>query len=453
MLIGQTVVLDLHLLATTCDDIGYKGFGPQSLRRLSAEVGDDHQDVVLLVPEGLQRLPQRSVLLPAGGTNLRVDRAFLAVEVVILTASGQQLAVQLLSLRDPRLGALVASPTGPVRGFGMPLASLTFGLLVFPAVWDWYVQWRERRRGFYTKWEVDMLSVALALTRKETGWLRQTPTLAPRLQPIEGLVTAEDIERVGADWPAACDDFHKYALARVKEIERIARVHRDPFEPIMPILEAESPVGEYRKITEEILRLMPDHRRYPKAAAESVRAFLMLRLGLHLGLRQKNLRQLLVSPRGSAPTPERRLEDMKCGELRWSERQNGWEVLMPSVAFKNASSSFFGGKPFRLILPQLGDLYRYIDDYIERHRGILLGPATDPRTFFVKTAKATSTNAAYDQTTFYEAWRWAIQRYGIFNPYTGRGAIKGLLPHGPHNIRDVLATHILKRTGSYEQAT
>lgn len=38
-------------------------------------------------------------------------------------------------------------------------------------------------------------------------------------------------------------------------------------------------------------------------------------------------------------------------------------------------------------------------------------------------------------------------------PYTGRGAIKGLLPHGPHNVRDVRATHILKRTGSYEQAS
>ncbi|RWX20570.1 hypothetical protein EHH54_41070, partial [Rhizobium leguminosarum] len=58
-----------------------------------------------------------------------------------------------------------------------------------------------------------------------------------------------------------------------------------------------------------------------------------------------------------------------------------------------------------------------------------------------------------DTTSFYEAWRHAIQRYGIYNPYTGRGAIKGLLPHGPHNVRDVLATHILKQTGSYEQAS
>lgn len=82
-----------------------------------------------------------------------------------------------------------------------------------------------------------------------------------------------------------------------------------------------------------------------------------------------------------------------------------------------------------------------------RHR------VADPGAFFVKTAKMTCTNAAYDQNTFYEAWRPAIQHYGIFNPWTGRGAIKGLFPHGPHNVRDALATPILKQTGSYEQAS
>lgn len=33
------------------------------------------------------------------------------------------------------------------------------------------------------------------------------------------------------------------------------------------------------------------------------------------------------------------------------------------------------------------------------------------------------------------------------------GAIKGRLPHGSHNLRDILAIHILKQTGSYEQAS
>jgi hypothetical protein len=68
--------------------------------------------------------------------------------------------------------------------------------------------------------------------------------------------------------------------------------------------------------------------------------------------------------------------------------------------------------------------------------------------------KTTSLDAAYDSTKFYEAWRTVIQRYGIYNPYTGGGAPpKAMLPHGPHNLRDVLATHTLKQTGSYEQGS
>jgi hypothetical protein len=366
---------------------------------------------------------------------------------------GEETTSQKIEHLGLMLGALAASPNGEVRGYGAPLQHLTLGLLVFPSVWDWYVQWRERRRGFYTAWEVDMLRIALALTRQETGWLRQHGQLIHRVRPIEGLVSPDEIERARSDWDGACDAFFKHATGRVKEIQRIARVHRDPFEPIMPVLEASSPVGEYRKITEEILKRMPDRDRYPRSAAEAVRAFLMLRLGLHLGLRQKNLRQLMVCPRGQYPRSERQLEDMKRGELRWSERDNGWEVLIPAVAFKNANSSYFGDKPFRLVLPNLGELYGHIEAYIVRHRKVLLSGTEDPGAFFVKTVKQTSTDPAYDQNTFYEAWRLAIQRYGVYNPFTGRGAVKGLLPHGPHNVRDVLATHILKQTGSYEQAS
>lgn len=330
---------------------------------------------------------------------------------------------------------------------------MSFAMLIFPRVWDWYVQWRERRRGFFTRWECDMLRNAMALVRSETGWLRQHPEIASRLVPVAGLISAEEVDAVRADWPGACDFLHAHAGARVKEVERVARIHRDPFEPILPILEASSPVAEYLKIADEILKVRPDARRYPRAAAEVTRSYLLIRLGLHLGLRQKNLRQLMVCPRGHLPRSERQLEALKRGEIRWSERDEGWEVFVPAVAFKNAHSSFFAGKPFRLVLPDLGGLYEHISAYIERHRPALLNGAADPGTFFVKTVKTTSRDASYNQNTFYEAWRLVIQRYGVFNPYTGRGAIKGLLPHGPHNVRDVLATHILKHTGSYEQAS
>lgn len=182
-------------------------------------------------------------------------------------------------------GALVAPPKSAVRGYGIPLEDLTTALLVFPPIWDWYVKWRERRRGFFTAWEIDILRQAQALSRRETGWLRQNPHLAMKLKPIAGLVTASDIDAARSDWPACCDVIHKFASVRAKEVQRVARVHRDPFEPILPILEADSPVGEYRKITEEILQRMPEERRNPIAAAEATRSFLMLRLGLHSGLR------------------------------------------------------------------------------------------------------------------------------------------------------------------------
>ena len=366
---------------------------------------------------------------------------------------GEETASQKLEHLGLMLGALVAPPDSEVGGYGIPLEDMTLALLVFPAVWDWYLRWREQRRGFFTNWEVDMLRTALALTRKDTGWIRQTPQLASALRPAGGLVSGREIAEAQADWGAACDRLHSFAAARAKEIERVSRVHRDPFEPILPILEAESPLAEYRKITEEIVRYMPDERRYPVAAAEELRSFLMLRIGLHSGLRQKNLRQLLICGRDEVPLSERRLTELKRGQLRWNNRSSGWELFIPSAAFKNANSSYFGNKPFQLVLPDLGGLNEAMDAYVRRGRPRLLQGAPDPATFFVKTVKTSSASAAYDQTTFYEAWRLTIQRHGIYNPYTRRGAIDGLLPHGPHNVRDVLATHILKKTGSYEQAS
>lgn len=349
-------------------------------------------------------------------------------------------------------GALSADAASPVRGAGVAVDRLSLALLAFPSVWDWYLQWREARRGFFSSWELNMISLGLSLVRQGTGWLRQNPQLLENLRPISGLLAEQDIDAARADWDATCDAAHRHSLARIKEIGRVARVHRDPFEPILPILEDQSPLGAYRRITHEILRHMPDRRRYPRGAAESVRGFLMLRFALHLGVRQKNLRELLLCQRGSLPRTDRQLEALRRGELRWNTKERGWEVVIPSNAFKNSNSSFFGRKPFRLLLPDLDGLYGHVDAYIAELRPWLLKGAPDPGTFFVKTVKRTSRDASYSQAAFYEAWRLIIQRYGIHNPYTGRGAIKGLLPHGPHNVRDVLATHVLKHTGSYEQA-
>lgn len=232
---------------------------------------------------------------------------------------GEETASQKIEHLGLMFGALAASPNSALKGYDVPLSRLSFGLLIFPGVWDWYLQWREQRRGFYTKWEEDMLMVAQALSHANVGWIRQPPELLHNVRPIAGLIEQEEIDFAARDWHGACDAFHRHAANRSKEIQRVMRVHRDPFESIMCVLEAESPLAEYRKITDEILERMPDEHRYPRSAAEAVRSFLLHRIGLHLGLRQKNLRQLRnrsatarSCPSPFVPCPERKLVASDC---------------------------------------------------------------------------------------------------------------------------------------------
>lgn len=350
-------------------------------------------------------------------------------------------------------GALSSGANDPAEGLGLDGDQLTFGLFLFTTVWDWYLKWRFNRTGVYTKTEVTLLGLALGLFRPKTGWVRHNRQILGRVKPVEGLIGVHDIQQAKAKWIATCNKVYRYLQRRLKEVKEAAQVHRDPFEPIIPILEAESPVGEYRKITFEIVKHLTTEMRGGVAYAEGVRSFLMLRIGIHSAVRQKNLRQLLVCPRGQVPRSELELKILKRGELRWNERNQVWEVYIPLSAFKNKDSRFFEKTDFRLSLPDIDNLYSFVDDYVQFHRAILLGAANDPGTLFIKTVTTGSPKPEYNQQSFYQAWRAIIIRYGIYNPYTKRGAIAHLKPHGPHTVRDIVATHILKATGSYEQAS
>ncbi len=66
------------------------------------------------------------------------------------------------------------------------------------------------------------MSIAAALNREETGWLRQTPRLGDHLKEIEGLITRADIDEAKANWAAACDRMYRHARRRIKEIDRVA---------------------------------------------------------------------------------------------------------------------------------------------------------------------------------------------------------------------------------------
>lgn len=88
-------------------------------------------------------------------------------------------------------------------------------------------------------------------------WIWQHPELARNVKPVTWLISAEEIAAAQKDWHAACEICFRHATHRSKEIQRVMRVHRNPFEPIMCVLEAGSPLAQYRKITDEIIKRMP----------------------------------------------------------------------------------------------------------------------------------------------------------------------------------------------------
>jgi hypothetical protein len=267
-------------------------------------------------------------------------------------------------------------------------------------------------------------------------------------------VSAKDVQQARENWSLVCESCFHHISGRLAELNGVTRTHRDQTIAIMPVLSAQSPLAEYRKIADEILKQMPNERQEPLEYSLAVRAYLVFRVAVHLGIRQRNLRELLICPPGQKYRPASELEELRRGELRWNPDVMEWQVFIPALAFKNSRSTFFKEKPFHMALPNLQSLYKWINRYIRVDRPRLLKDAVDPETFFVRNVMETNrADPEFRGGSFFSMWSRMIQRYGIYNPYTGRGAIKGLLPHGPHCVRDVLATHILKQTGSYELAS
>jgi hypothetical protein len=279
------------------------------------------------------------------------------------------------------LGALVAAPTSPAAGLGIPVSNLTLALMVFPAMCDWYLNWCQSRRGFFANTERSVLYEIRSQVRQSTGWLRQHPGLANRVKPVAGLVSAKDVQQARENWSLVCESCFHHISGRLAELNGVTRTHRDQTIAIMPVLSAQSPLAEYRKITDEILKQMPNERQEPLEYSLAVRAYLVFRVAVHLGIRQRNLRELLICPPGQKYRRASELEELRRGEMRWNPDVMEWRVFIPALAFKNSRSTFFKEKSFHMALPNLQGLYKWVNRYIRVDRPRLLKDAVDPETF------------------------------------------------------------------------
>lgn len=338
---------------------------------------------------------------------------------------------------------------GAIHSMGMPSECATLCLCLFPKIIDMFIEWKVARRLGYTVNINDPLLILESLLHPKTGFIYQSPHFSNNIKPIPGFISSDEVSEVtsrddGA-WEEACQRARAHIKSRIKEVRRAAEKGRDPFESILPALTSDNPVQVYNSIIDEIRRRMPG-RRYPKSRAEALRSLMMIRIGLLTGLRSKNLRELLVQQKEKRSWKE--LKRLKRGEIYFVD--DVFVVRIPREAFKNAMSHAVEDEN-TIIIADYDQMYREIEEYLDQ-REVLLSGHDDPGTFFIKSTSPRSSSGEYSINGYYEAFRATITTYGIYNPYTGQGAVEGLRPHGPHSVRHILATTMVKLTGGFSEA-
>ncbi len=329
---------------------------------------------------------------------------------------------------------------GALDKMGLPSSAQSLSILLAPEAMERFIEWRYERRGAYTTTLLNLQRLVGSFLQSETGFLNQLKGFGTPLEEIPGFVEEETVEAAETDWEAACVRAKDKIGDRAKQIEAVLEKGRDPFEAILPVLDAPDPLFVYWNILDEIRARMPGPE-YPLRVAEALRSLAIMRIALAALLRSKNLRELLLCPKGGTPKTEKELRRLKRGELRWKEEK--WWIAIPDVAFKNGKSPAVDEwNEFPLEDPD-GTLDADISAYLAA-REELLAEHPDPGTFFVKTMRSNAKKTEYDGNSFYHAFRAIITTYGIYNPHTGRGAIVGLRPHGPHSVRHVMGTHLIK---------
>lgn len=341
------------------------------------------------------------------------------------------------------------------RGLGLDPAKMSLAILLCPKLIHLWIRWRGQRRNknlrlgagemeadkhstpgeTYTIKEIDLLHAFRALLRRETGWLRQNPGLVNNLKIIPGFIDEAFIEKARATWDLVCDEALSYYKSLSQSLEEVFEQVRDPFEPILPILESENPMSALRIFAENILADSPNSITSPIKAARHLRNYLIVRILTITGLRSRNIRELTYRQDNT-------------GHLRFEKGK--WAIEIPYKNFKNSESGFFGSKnnkhPYRIELHDVHNLYDKIHEYIEVSRPILLD-STASDIFFV----ASKERPMFTTSAFHTNYTDLTRYYLAYNPYLSRG-ILGVKPHGPHAVRDIIATSIIKKTGNYEWA-
>jgi integrase len=333
-----------------------------------------------------------------------------------------------------------------LRGLGLDPSLFSLAMLICPGFIEEWLRWKAKRRmnsskeDSYSYFDADVLESVMSYLAPSKGWLRQKPELAGHLKPVAGFIDRAFIKRARRNWEGVCDKAVGEYKNLYEEIDEVAEEQRDPFELILPLLDTthpqyQNPIMALRMFAQRIIADLPNPQAAPVRAAKHLRNYLIVRILIATALRSRNVRELTYRADNT-------------GHLRRSGDK--WKIVIPWKSFKNKHSSYFGPKKkkhdYEKVLPDKDGLYTWIEEYIDVHRPLLL-KGSDSNIFVFNT----EANPTIIPSHFYTLYRRLTMFYFAYNPYLERGA-PGVKPHGPHCVRDILATFVLQLTGSEDIA-
>lgn len=357
-------------------------------------------------------------------------------------------------------------------GLGLPWSKISFILILNPQNIQKYLMHRILRFSHLTlggeelgpmlgATELNFLGFMQSLLDLEYGWLTQSrhevkaaetiQTTFPlevmseldgvfkvEMPPEPSICTVMSKELVGsieADWIGAVRHSRHMIASMKGKVDGHYKMIRDPQKLIMPILNHQFPIAVVlRQVKEALKQCRPievDRLQHAKDYRNAVAMLLLCTVVFRSG----TLRNMLWKADGT-------------GHL--IRTAVGYDVVVGADRFKNGMCEWLFGpsyrrKDYERALGDWGSLTKILDYYLEVCRPILLNGRTSDLLFPTGGSAKEWSHKVFNAmiTNWTRTWSVRNERYG-----TG---MTGVLPWGPHCIRDIVATHIIMHFDSEQR--
>lgn len=324
-------------------------------------------------------------------------------------------------------------------GLGIPRDLLHPAVFAFIDLITLYGLWNHRRNGGETSPIIgETVRHVMRLLKPGSGIIYKNPQYLSALerfhewwmlnQPV--LVNGGpllDIEPFREDWEAAVAREYEQLGHNLRHYNRgYTAPLRDPFEPISVFVQSATPLNLYMEGVRNLLAARPATT---VSRHTHLRDSVMTLILVQTALRAKNM---LLRVGGDNPTLRKELD---------ADGRTIWRIKIGGDEFKNYGSAVFAvNRGFDFILEDEDGLYDKLERYIGKARKYLLAGRESDALF------VTSRGNDFNSLAVLSAYHRITAMYFVYNEQTGRG-IKGAIFHGPHAVRHVIATHLVKTEG------